>query len=296
MKKKNSLLRLVSKIYNTPHFISQDSFEVILSYLENRNLGLDSIMPVDNGDEQDDNDENEIEPIELDDNSGIGIVCVHGVMTYKPVVGMCGEVDGTSYLGLVEQIESMAEAGVKTIIMDFASGGGEASHCFSFAQEVRDICDENDITLYAYIDERACSAAYVFACQCDEVIIHPSAEAGSIGCVVALTDVSKAMEQAGIKRIYITSGSEKVPFAADGSFKQDFIDKLQVEVDALNTQFANHVSKYTGLSVDTIKGFEAATFNAEDCIKNGLANYIMDRREFVNYVAAKQKPNMTGAM
>ena len=70
----------------------------------------------------------------------------------------------------------------------------------------------------------ACSVYYALIAQCDEVIANPDAIVGSIGCCVALTDVSKAMEMEGVKRIFITSGSNKVPFRrwyiqAQSSFK-----------------------------------------------------------------------------
>ena len=122
--------------------------------------------------------------------------------------------------------------------------------------------------MIAYVDEMVCSAGYLLACICDEVIANPDAVVGSIGAVVALTDVSEAMKQAGIKRIFITSGAAKVPYDEDGAFKSDFIEKVQSEVDMLNTKFTNHVSKYTGLSTETISGLNADSFNAEEAFVN----------------------------
>lgn len=290
MAKKKSLIRLTESLYNTPHLVSSNTFNIVMSYLDLRNAGLDSsttVVPV-SGAEDEEEDEYIVD--------GIGVIEIHGAMTYKPVEGMCGEVDGCSYEGILEDFEELIDEGATTIVMDIASGGGQGSHVFEYITEVRKLCDENDIQLFAYIDECACSAAYAWACIADEVIINPSGEAGSIGVLIALMDTSKAMEKMGVKRIFITAGEEKVPFAADGSFKQSFLDDLQAQVDKLGAQFVNHVAQYTGLSPETILGFQAKCFDAEESLQNGLVNNIMTKSEFAAYVAAKHKVKQTGAM
>ena len=117
------------------------------------------------------------------------------------------------------------------------------------------------------------------------MIANPSAEVGSIGCVVALMDVSKAMDNAGLKRIYIASGKSKVPFAEDGSFKPEFLQEVQAEVDRLNEEFASHVSTYTGLDVSTIMEMEAKVFNAKEAMNRGLVNAVMTTKEFAQFLA-----------
>ena len=278
----HSLLRLTASIYNKPHLITPSAFDVILDYLEARNEnGL--VDPVISTVVSDRNYAKE-----KSHNNGIGILKVDGSLTYKPVVTMCGEV-GTSYTSLVQQVEEMADAGVKTIVMEVTSGGGEASHCFQAADEIRDICDESGIKLVGYADTMACSGAYALISVCDEVIANPSASIGSIGVVVALMDTSKALEKAGLRRIFITAGASKVPFAEDGTFKQEFLNEIQADVDRLNIEFATFVSKHTGLSVETVLSLEAKVFNAEEAVELGLANKIMTNKQFAAYVATLHK-------
>lgn len=278
----HELLRLSRTVWNTPHLITRDALVPILDYLENRNeVGIVKADWM-----EEDQEPYEDEPKFYE--NGLGILRVDGSLTYKPLQTVCGQV-GTSYTQLVEQTEEMANAGVKTIVMEVTSGGGEASHCFQAADDIRAICDEHNIKLIGYADTVAASAAYAFICVCDEVVANPSASLGSIGCVVALLDTSKAMEKAGYKRIFITSGENKVPFDKDGSFKQEFLDEIQEEVDRLNLEFATHVSEHTGLSVEDIMGFEAKMFNAEEAVKRGLANKVMANKQFAAYVADLHK-------
>lgn len=274
---KHSLLRLASKIHNTPHLITAESFNVVLDYLDSRNNAVKLMMP-----ENDDSDENEGDSDEITDN-GVICICVDGSLTYKPIMTMCGEV-GTSYVSLVDKVEDAIEAGAKTIVFDVNSGGGEASHVFQCAEDIRKMCSDNNVKLLAYADTMACSAAYALSVIADTVIMNPSATVGSIGCVVALLDTSKAMEQAGLKRIFITSGEAKVPYNEAGEFKQEFLDEIQADVDALNIEFSEFVSKYSGIDAKLIRGFEAKTFNANEALEAGLVNAIMTNREFVQYV------------
>lgn len=281
---KHSLLRLASKIHNTPHLITAEAFDVILNYIDSRN-GLTSLMvPMDMPE-----NESEENPDDLNDlhELGISVINVSGSLTYKPVMTLCGEV-GTSYQNLVEQFEDAIEAGCKTVVMNIESGGGEASHCFQAADDIRKMCDEAGVYVYGYADTLACSAAYALGVICDELHCNPSATLGSIGCVVCLCDTSKAMEQAGLRRIFITSGANKVPFNEAGEFKQEFLDSIQEEVNRLNDEFASHVSKYSGLSVEDIKALEADSFNAADAVAKGLANSVMTNKEFVKYVVTSR--------
>lgn len=276
---KHSLFRLTSRVYNTPHLITPQAFSTILDYLDARNTTeVEMFVPVDDASKQS----------EKPYANGLGVLTVDGSLTYKPVMTACGEA-GTSYQSLVAQVEEMAEADVKTIVMEVTSGGGEASHVFQACEDIRAIADANGIKMIGYADTIAASAAYALISICDEVIANPSASVGSIGCVVALMDMSKAYEKAGLKRIFITSGENKVPFDEDGSFKKEFLDEVQESVDRLNAEFATHVSKFTGLSVDAIMGLEAGCFDADKALEIGLINKVMTNKEFAAYVASIHK-------
>lgn len=291
----HNIVRFTKGILNTPQFITQSAFEPIAQYLIKRQFDPSLIITnkkkkCDKG--EDDQDMPDCPNPEMDmsmDEDGmhvvgnIGVIEVEGALSYKPIETMCGKV-GTSYEELIEWTSGLAEMGIKTIIYEFESGGGQAAHLWDTTQTLRDLLTENNIRSIAYIDECACSAAYALAVICDEIIIHPSACAGSVGCVVCLTDDSKEMEMEGIKPIYITSSPGKVPFNPDGSFSDKFLARLQQDVDRLGNEFVGHVSKYTGLSAEEIKATDAQSFYADEALSLGLVNKVMTHREFNNYL------------
>jgi signal peptide peptidase SppA len=224
----------------------------------------------------------------MDPESGIGVIDICGALTYKPVMGMCGDVMGCSYENILEQAEEMIEAGVKTLILNIDSCGGEGYAAFETGNELRKMCDEAGVHSIAYNDGCMASAAYVLGVQCDEVVSNPSADTGSIGVLIALINDSQALEQNGYSRSFISAGDSKIPFADDGTWKPEFLADLQTKVDMMYEEFTTYVAGYTGLSVKDVKDTQAKCFMAEEALALGLINKIMTRSEFVDYIATKQ--------
>lgn len=274
---KHKLLRIAASLKNKPHLISKTAFQEIETYLNTRNAGL--------------MDFNEDDPDpEISDEkiiNGIGVITVRGPLTYRTTgwEAFCG---GFSYEMLLDRVEDCIAEGAKTIVLDIDSGGGEAYGCFESTDEMRKMCDDAGVKLVGYIDGNACSAAYAIICACDEVVINPFGEAGSIGVLICLYNDSKALEQAGYERTFITDGTDKVPFADDGSWREGFLEDLQKRVAELGDEFRNHVSKYTGLSVQDIKGTQAKVYSAQDALSMGLVNKIMTRADFIDYVVSQK--------
>lgn len=270
----HKLLRLAGQVFNTPQYITAEALAPIVDYLSLRN-GVDKMLVS--------GDQVEAKKPKVDMVQDIAFINVEGALTYRPVQMACSP-EGTSYQGLIEQTQEALSAGAKKLVFTYASGGGQALGCFLSANEVRQMANDAGATITAYIEEGAHSAAYAWAATADEVIISPDASAGSIGCVVALIEDAKMLEKEGLKRVIITSLDGKSPFNADGSFSDKFLGKVQEDVNRLGMQFAQHVSNYTGLSVETILAMDAQSFHAEKALELGLVNKIMTPREFLNYI------------
>lgn len=276
----HNLLRLASLVFNTPQLVEANQLRSIAEYFNYRNSPAYS-QPFYQGDVG--------KGLGTEDPNifqGVGVIQIDGIITYKEVDAVCAPV-GTSYLSLIDEVEDMIEAGVKTIIFECSSGGGEARGLFSTAEAIRGKLSTAGVSSIGYIDTIAASACYGLVCICDEVVIHPEAQAGSIGAMIALRDNSKAMEMNGYKEVYVVSTPGKVPFSADGSFKESFLNKLQEDVTKLGDKFVAHVSKYTGISTEDIKAMDAQMFDAETCLSNGLVNSIMTHEQFSSYIAGK---------
>lgn len=270
----HNLIRLQGSLYNTPQLITPEAFDPILAYLSSRNNPEFLFKPSANQD---------VAPKKATVMGDVGEVLVSGALTYKTVNAMCGDV-GSSYQGILEQSAELIANGVTKLVTVHDSGGGEASHCFDTANQLRTMCDEAGVKWYAYIDTYSASASLALGIAADEIISHPDSSTGSIGCVSCLIDKSKAYEMVGIKPVYIASTKGKTPFQADGSFSEDFLIKMQEDVTRLGIQFAEHVSKYTGLPVEDILAMDAQMFHADEALAAGLVNKIMTHKQFLAYL------------
>lgn len=272
----HNLHRLAQTAWNVPHLIQQEALSPILEYLSSRLIHTETSFKT--------TPEGTLSANKAQKLGVVGEVLIDGPLTYKPVQAACAP-EGCSYQGILAQVEYLISEGVDTIVLTHSSPGGEANHAFSTATDIRAMCDDAGVKLVSYIDTYSASASYLIACVADEVIIHPEASAGSIGCVVGLHDFSKAMEKEGIKTIYISSTPGKTPFAEDGSFSASFLEKIQEDVTRLGNKFAQHVSDNTGISFEDVLKMDAQMFHADVALKMGLVNKVMDHNQFASYLA-----------
>lgn len=276
----HKITRLKAKLLNTPHLIDEQSFNAILSYINDRNAT--GILA-----ERDDDDEDKYERSRFlyNDESRTAILYIEGPLTAKST-GMemfCG---GTSYEGLKEDFADAVELGAKTVVWMVDSPGGEAATMLDTANYLRKMADDNDVKIISYVDGgMAASAAYGLICVSDDIVAQADASVGSIGVLVRLMNDSKHLEQEGYERTFVTAGSEKVPFSEDGSFRKEFLEDIQYKVDKLYESFTSHVATHRGMSVEAVKATEARTYLADDAMRIGLVDKVMSLDDFYEYLA-----------
>lgn len=270
------LLRLTSKLYNTPHLMLPVALERAMSYLEDRNNQASLAVEL----------EKEASPREIQyvEETKTGVIPVHGSLTYIQYASMCGEVS-CSYQQITQDFNTLVEQGAKTIVLDVDSTGGEAYGMMETGRYLRKKADEIDVKLIAYVDGIAASAAYGIASAAHQIIINQDAEAGSVGVVVRLRNANKAMKNAGVEDTYIYAGDSKIPFDADGEWRQDFLSELQEKVDSLYQDFVGYVSQMRGIDVGVVKSTQAKVLSAKQAINLGLVDKQMTREEFYTYLA-----------
>ena len=284
----HSLVRIKEKLVNTPHLIDRSSFNSIMSYVNSRIEGNVDVTPSPEA------ASNYDRPNYIKDTK-TGVMHVSGPLTNKTTgwEALCG---GTSYQMLKDQMEYFVAQGAKTVVMMADSGGGEAHGMMDSANYMRKLADENDIKIIAYVDGMAASACYGLVCMADEIVMSSDSMVGSIGVLIQLMNNSKQLEKAGIERTFITAGKDKVPFAADGTFTESFIERLQAQVDTLYEGFTSHVAQHRDMDIQAVKDTEANVFLSEDALKLGLADSVMTLEEFYDYAGEAASNNKGGDM
>ena len=283
----HELARLRSKLFDTPLLVETKSFESILNYLDKRCEGTVEVN-------KEAAEEYSMHSTLYYKDNGLGVININGPLTNKSTgwEAFCG---GTSYESIKEDFEALLEEGAKTIAFIVESGGGEAYGMMDTGNYLRRLADENDVKIVSYIDGLSASAAYGLTAISDEIISNKSSEIGSIGVLIRLMNDSKALEKEGYERTFITAGDEKIPFAADGSFRKEFIDDLQYKVDTLYQEFVEYVAEHRNISVEAVRNTQAKTFLAGDAVRLGLADKLMTQEEFYSYLSGEAQNNVNGS-
>lgn len=272
----HTLHRLRSKVFNTPQLMQVTKFEQVVDYL-NKRCSEDSEV---GGSVKESTSRYSYNP-----DLQVAIMDIEGPLTYKPVTFMGMDCGGANYQTLKEDFTELVEQGVKTVAFMADSPGGEAFQLFPTANYIKDLAKANDVRLITYVDGLAASAMYGLASISDEIIMAPSSEVGSIGVVVRLMNDSKALEKEGYQRTFVTAGASKVPFDAEGNFREEFLQDIQEKVDALYSEFTEHVALNRNLSVETVRSTEAKTFLPVKALELGLADSVMTIEQFYDHLA-----------
>jgi len=283
----HELIRLRSKLFDTPLLVDSKSFESILNYVDKRCEGAVDVTP------KADNEFSMYSTLHYAE-SNLGVIHISGPLTNKSTgwEAFCG---GTSYESIKEDFEALLEAGTKTVAFMVESGGGEAYGMMDTGNYLRKLADDNGVKIISYVDGLSASAAYGLTAISDEIISNKNSEIGSIGVLIRLMNDSKALEMKGYERSFISAGTEKIPFAEDGSFRKEFLDDLQYKVDALYKDFTEYVAEHRKMTVEAVRNTQANTFLAEDAIALGLADKVMTQEDFYSYLSGQAQNNKEGS-
>jgi signal peptide peptidase SppA len=178
---------------------------------------------------------------------------------------------GTSTQILEKQIErASADGDVDAILLNIDSPGGSVFGPEGVARAVEDAGKP----VIAYVDAMAASAAYWIASAAVHVIAMPNAEVGSIGVVAMHIDYSKADDEQGVKRTYVTAGKYKRIAADNEPLSKDGRAYLQNMVDDYYRLFVEAVAAGRGMEPEAVAATEARTYVADKALEAGLIDSI----------------------
>lgn len=164
----------------------------------------------------------------------------------------------------------------------FDTGGGECSGMFAAAEEIASMAKaEGGKPIYAYLDERACSAGYVLASACDKIYGRKESMGASIAAIINIIDKSKAYEKAGLEAIVIRADwADRKARGQDGEkIDAATIASLGSIVDATSNQISEFVAAMRGVSEKSIRDLRGDVFTAPDLKRFGLMDDIVSERD-----------------
>ena len=264
------LQRIASAVYSTPLFITAQGHETIDAVLR-PHLTRGELPKLAAGQ---DFFGGELPKMEI--QKGVAVIPINGPLLQH--AGMMDKMCGAcSYDDIKADIRSAVSQGVRGIVLNINSPGGEMTGCCEAAEFISEVSDTTPI--YAFTDSTMASAAYHLAAGCTGIFTTGSASVGSIGCIIGFMDTSKAMAAQGVKPVYITSGKYKGAGAQGTSLTEDqyaYLEGMVLEAaDGFKTFVTNH---RPSVDDETMQG---QVFFGRVAADNGLCDAVVDELDDV---------------
>lgn len=205
----------------------------------------------------------------------IGVINVMGPISQWPSMEMSGPASAST-VSIGNTLDSlMGDATVKAIVMRFDSPGGGVYGVQELGDKINASKGQGK-PIIAQVDSLAASAAYWLASQCDEIVITPSGQAGSIGVYTLHQDVSGAMDQAGVKPTFVSAGPYKVEGNQFQPLEGEALGAMQDTVNSYYNDFTSAVARGRGVTAQAVKdGYgQGRVLKAKESVKAGLADRV----------------------
>lgn len=210
------------------------------------------------------------------DGGGIAVIPISGTL----IANYNGRSSWVTGYDAIEAdiANALADPQVKGIALLVDSHGGQVSGCFECADV---IAAANAVKpVWALAKHYALSAGYALASAAGRVHGTATAQVGSVGVVLMHLDMSRALDQFGLRVNLIYSGARKVDGNPFEPLPEPVRDRLQAEVDADRRAFAGRVARARGMDVADVLATEAGIYGMEAAQGIGFADGALSVNEF----------------
>lgn len=256
--------RIWSRMTSTPWAIQSEALEEIIAIAERRNEAPEAVAAR-LGRELSNTQRTEI-------RDGVAVVPVEGPLFRY--ANLFTDISGaSSYDVLARDFTAAVEnPDVRAIVLNVDSPGGDANGVSEFADMIYQARGEKPII--AYVGGSGASAAYWIASAASEVVVGDTAELGSIGVVVGVTDSRDRDAKNGVKRYEIVSSQS--PYKRVDPETDEGRAKIQERIDNLASVFVAKVARNRGVSEDVVLSDfgQGGIFMGEHAVAAGLADRV----------------------
>lgn len=163
---------------------------------------------------------------------------------------------------------------IGAIVLDVNSPGGQVNGIADVANRIFEARGKKPIVAVA--NHLMASAAYWIGSAADEIVATPDAEVGSVGVFAVHQDISKKLEQDGIKVTFIKEGKYKT----EGNPYEPLSDEARAVIQSSVTEaydnFINSLARNRNVKASDVRnGYgEGRVVGAQQAIRLGMADRI----------------------
>ena len=188
---------------------------------------------------------------------------------------------GLTLSGTARALErAFSTRNARAVALSINSPGGSPTQSHLIFRRIRQLAEEKNLPVIAFIEDVGASGGYMIACAADEIVCDDYSIVGSIGVVGGSFGFPKLLEKLGVERRIYTSGERKVmldPFLPEQPDDVQRIKALQKEIHGHFIALVKdrRAAKLQGPD-ETL--FSGEFWSARPAIELGLADSLGDLR------------------
>jgi signal peptide peptidase SppA len=245
---------LVCEFLSTPWAILPDRLAVMSGVIARWSVGQDAPPEV--------MDKVRADAVAIEARRGDAARAGNGAIAVLPFYGIAAQrtsaVDDISGSGLMSIDRftqnfraALADDSIGGILIDIDSPGGSVYGVMELANEIYQARSQKPV--FAVANSLAASAAYWIASGASEFYVTPGGEVGSIGVFAAHQDLSKALEDKGVRTTLVSAGKYKTEGSPFGPLTDEARAAMQTRIDAYYGAFTRGVAKNRGVDVASVR-------------------------------------------
>jgi serine protease SohB len=168
----------------------------------------------------------------------------------------------------------------RAVALAINSPGGSPAQSHLIYRRIRQLAEQHQRPVLAFIEDVGASGGYMLACAADEIICDASSAVGSIGVVGGSFGLHRLLDKVGIERRLYTSGERKAmldPFLPE---KPEDVERLKVIQKEIHENFIALVKSRRGGKLNGEDGalFSGEYWTGQGALRLGLVDGIGDLR------------------
>ena len=163
----------------------------------------------------------------------------------------------------------------KAVALQINCPGGSPVQSSLIAARIQRLAQENDVPVFAFVEDVAASGGYWLACAADEIYVDGCSMTGSIGVITAGFGLDKAINSYGIERRVHTAGKSKSMLDPFRPEKEEDITRLKGWLEDLHATFIGYIKSRRGDKLsDNPDLFTGEVFLGQKGVDEGLVDGI----------------------
>lgn len=208
------------------------------------------------------------------ERDGVAFIDIEGSLVNKGK--WIGKSSGlTSYEGIISQANSVEnDPSIRGVICEVDSFGGEVTGAFDAAERLFELSQVKPTI--AVLTDHACSAGYLLASACRQIVIPSTGMCGSIGVISMHVDQSGWLKQNGINVTILKAGAHKADLNPYEAIPKDVLERELAELEELRIEFASTVARFRAgrLDLKSALATEAGVYRGQKAVEAGLADAV----------------------